>query len=295
VYYQTLLLKHPLSQFVSDPQDWREWRKAHLFSVCPDIQASRPDVSPAISQLVSRMINKRPQDRPDWEEVLTILSASGDSSPEPSPITDAVRIAINRQQETERARLAQQQLAEREAGKNELYQYSCKRLILEFDGVVEQFNSQFQHGKVTKQSLAPNSPRYSLPAGGSIAFSFFPRRESDLHIRGGRVLGGAYIAVANSISANVLLVCDGDDDLYGRWIGCFLRINALVDTRKIIGTRGIASSTVSPFGLKYADDFFTDIQWAERGTHVFDYELRTDIQQFLIDIFETALQGPVHS
>ena len=44
VYYQILTLKHPLSQFVSDAQDWREWRKAHLFSVCPDIRALRPDV-----------------------------------------------------------------------------------------------------------------------------------------------------------------------------------------------------------------------------------------------------------
>ena len=146
-----------------------------------------------------------------------------------------------------------------------------------------------------KQSLAPGSPRYSLPTGGHIDFSFFPRRESDLSIKGGRLIGGAYVAVEHNISANVLLVSDGSDDLYGRWIGCFLRINALVDPRKIIGTREMTQHTVAPFGLRYADDFFTDIQWAERGTHVFNYELRTDIQQFLIDVFETALQGPVHS
>ena len=95
VYYQILTLKHPLLQFVPDAHDWREWRRAHLFSVCPDIRKLRPDISTVIAQLASRMVNKRPQDRPSWEEVLTILSSSEDSPPQSDPIASAVEIAIN--------------------------------------------------------------------------------------------------------------------------------------------------------------------------------------------------------
>ena len=295
VYYQILTLKHPLLQFVSDAHDWREWRKAHLFSVCPDIRMLRPDVSTVIAQLASRMVNKRPQDRPDWEEVLTILSSSEDSRSQPNPIASAVEIAINRQQQLEAARLAEQQMAEKETRKNELYQYSCKQLTDAFDDVVEQFNSQYQHGKVTIHHVGPSGLRYVLPTGGHITFSFFPRRESDLRIKGGQLIGGGHIEVEHSISTNLLLVRDGDDDLYGRWIGCFLRISAIVDPRKIMGTRGITPRTVQPFGLEYEGDFYKDMQWAERGMHIFKYELRTDIQQFFIDILETALQGPVHN
>jgi len=295
VYYQILMLNHPLLQFVSDEHDWREWRKAHLFSVCPDIRKMRPDVTTTIAQLASRMVNKRPQDRPDWEEVLTILSSNEDSPVHPNPLTNALEIAINRQQELEVARLEEQQLAEKETRKNELYQYSCKQLTSIFDGVVEQFNIQYQHGKVKKYDVGPSDFRYILPTGGRITFSFFPRRETNLRIKGGLLIGGGCLEVENSISANILLVRDGDDDLYGRWIGCFLKISAIVDPRKIIGTRGISSRIVQPFGLRNENDFYNDIQWAERGIHIFDYELRTDIQQFFIDIIETSLQSSVHS
>ena len=197
---------------------------------------------------------------------------------------------INRQQQLEAARLAEQQSAEKEARKNELYRYSCKQLIDAFDNVVEQFNSQYQHGKITHHA-GPSGLRYVLPTGGHITFSFFPRHESDLRIKGGQLIGGGHIEVERNISANLLLVCDGDDDLYGRWIGCFLRIRGFVDPRKIIGRYGI---TTEPFGLKYQQDFYHHIEWAEHGLHSFKYELRTDMKQFFIDILETALQEPVH-
>ena len=38
VFYEILTLNHPLRQFVPDPNDWRDWQKAHLFSACPDIR-----------------------------------------------------------------------------------------------------------------------------------------------------------------------------------------------------------------------------------------------------------------
>jgi eukaryotic-like serine/threonine-protein kinase len=289
VYYQILTLKHPLLQFVSDPQDWREWRKAHLFSVCPDIRKQRQDISIAIAQLIARMVSKRPQDRPGWEEVLTILSSSEEPASQPIPINSAVEIAINRHQQLETTKLAEQQLAEKEARKNELYRYSCEQLTDIFDAIVEQFNLRYQYGMIMQQG--PLSHRYLLPNGGLIIFSFFPRHESDLKIKGGQLLGGGYIEVEHSISANVILVSDGDDDLYGRWIGCLLKLG-IVNPGKIVGTRGLSEQTVEPFGLKYKQDFYYDIQFAERGTHIFTYDLRTDIQQFLVDLLETALQGP---
>jgi eukaryotic-like serine/threonine-protein kinase len=292
VYYQILTLEHPLLKFVSDPQNWQDWRRTHLFSVCPDIRSQRPEVSSTLAQLLIRMVSKRPQDRPDWDEVLQILS-SNDAPPSPqNVVASAVEIALTRQQKLDATSLANQQVKEGEARKNELYQFSCSQLVHILDEVVEQFNRQYQKGQITQVRGRANSHRYNLPTGDSFEFSFFPRRESDIVIKGGNLIGGGYLAVDRNISANLILVRDGGDDLYGRWLACLLSISAGVDTRKVIGTLGLTTGTVQPFGLQFADDFFEHIQWAEQGMHIFNYDIRTDLKQFFIDVLEIALQGP---
>lgn len=288
VFYEILTLRHPLRQFIDDPNDWRGWREAHLFSVIPDIRKIRTDINLAIAQLTWRMVSKRPQDRPGWDEVISILSANDGPPPQPNAVAKAVEIAISHQQELEIKNLAAQQLTEKENRKNELYHYSCKQLINAFDSVVEQFNAQYQQKRIAKRSEGLNTYVYTMPNGGLITFTFFPRKETDIQIKGGQLIGGGYVEIENSVSANLLLVQDGEDDLYGRWIGCLLKLG-LGDPSKVVGSRGITRQTKVPFGLKYESDFYQDMRYAEHGIYIFNYELRTDIDTFLVDVLETGL------
>ncbi len=215
---------------------------------------------------------------------------------QPNVIANAVEIAMKRQAQLEAEALARKQASELQASKGELYQYSCQRLLQEFDRVVEQFNEGYQSGKIKAYGNAFSGRHYSLPTGGQIDFSFFPRRDSGIPLAGGQLIGGGYVEISRSASGNLLLVRDGDDDLYGRWLGCLLTVRVGVDPKKIIGSYGITSSTVQPFGLKREEDFYEHIPLADGHVmHIFNYDLRTDMKQLFVDLLETALQKATQS
>jgi eukaryotic-like serine/threonine-protein kinase len=107
VFYEILTLQHPLLPHVADPTDFLDWEKAHLYQPCPDVRTSRNDVPLSIAQLLSRMVSKRPDDRPYWDEVLNVLSQpSVVSGTTKNPtITAAVEAAVARKEQEKRKEL----------------------------------------------------------------------------------------------------------------------------------------------------------------------------------------------
>src|SRR2546423_878416 len=81
VFYQILALKHPLASKVTDLGNFLEWERVHLYENCPDVRTFRNELPVSISQLLSRMVNKRPSDRPHWDEVLAMLTKPGIDDP----------------------------------------------------------------------------------------------------------------------------------------------------------------------------------------------------------------------
>ncbi|MBZ5525642.1 MAG: serine/threonine protein kinase, partial [Acidobacteriia bacterium] len=107
LFYQITSLVHPFEKTTGNSNDWRIWEKAHLFEPCPDVRTVRSEVDIATAQLIQRMAAKRPQERPDWDEVLRVLT-----TPQPTviaaanqPITAAVEAALKKRQEQEKAAL----------------------------------------------------------------------------------------------------------------------------------------------------------------------------------------------
>src|SRR5207253_1913519 len=74
VFYQILTLRHPLLDNVKNPGNEMDWQNAHLFQQCPEVRSIRSEVPLSISQLLTRMVSKKPEQRPAWDEVLTILT-----------------------------------------------------------------------------------------------------------------------------------------------------------------------------------------------------------------------------
>jgi serine/threonine protein kinase len=286
VFYEILTLRHPLEQAVAEPRDWRAWRKAHLFADIPDPRQLRSDISLALSQLLARMIAKRPAERPAWDEVINILSSEEEVPVKSSRVSSIVEAALKLHQENQRKQLAAAEKAEREHRKIDFYRYSGEKLLESFEAIVEDFNSSFQHGRISRGGNRADVSTYMLPNGIEIICAFFPRPQTPVPFRSGRLIGGGYLGNQRSASANLLLVSYGDDDLYGQWKGCLVRFGGLA-TRRIIGTLGITENTIEPFGFLKADDFYNQMS-VINALGAFNYEIVDDVQQLFIDILETA-------
>src|SRR5579862_3401161 len=270
VYYDILTLKHPLANKVPDPNSHGDWQKAHLFCACPDVRDLRPEVPLAIAQLLSRMVAKRPDDRPPWDETLKILSQPeqpiGTSQ---VSVTAAVGAAVAKIQKEQEARLAAEQQQHEQKMEREIYGYSCRALLERFNPLVADFNQQFQHGQI-RVSQDAGTTIYDIPTGRSIQVSFFEPRKSGIRIRNGELIGGGWIGLPRGRSANLVLLKYGPDDLYGKWMVYEIGLMALANPNKLIGQFGITRDTVLPFGFR-SGDFYDQMQWAAGGMHVFTY------------------------
>jgi serine/threonine protein kinase len=289
VFYQVLTLKHPLWDKVKDHSSFLDWENAHLYQPCPDVRSIRSEVPLSIAQLLSRMVSKRADDRPGWDEVLKILSAPevGSAVSHPS-VAAAVEAAVARE-ERERTRQLEMEARQSETQKRMgRYGYSCESLLKRFKPLVDQFNERFQHGQITIQESSWGMA-YRIPRGNNINVSFFQPPEIGLKIREGIVTGGGWIGLQNGRSANLVLLQQGPDDLYGHWAVCEVSISALANTRKIIGRFGITEATVIPFGFKDAF-FYEQIQYTST-MHVFTYHFSHDAEAFFAALLLDAFAG----
>lgn len=291
VFYQVLTLKHPLATKVKDPSHWRDWERAHLYEQSADIRTDRPEVSAAVAQLIARMLAKRPDDRPGWDEVLSVLTNPVSEHPtdrRPS-VTAAVSAAVEAAVAKERKKQEEELQARNKADARErrlgLYRTVCTGLIQQFQRVIDQFNSEYQFGKV--QTATDVATIYTLPTGKSIAVHFFEPFETSIRVHGGEVIGGGWIGIITGRSANLVLVKASADDLYGRWVICEVDIMALANPAKLIGQFGITPQTVVPFGFNDAN-FYSQIGYAQGGLHVFTYLFSDDPVAFFAALLADA-------
>jgi serine/threonine protein kinase len=289
VFYQILMPEHPLLRHVSDPSNFLDWEKAHLYQQCPDVRSIRKDVPLSIAQLLSRMVSKRPGERPFWDEILNVLSQPDVGiSTKNSTVTAAVEAAVARNQELQKKELearAKQDDREKELG---LYRYACGSLLDQLNPVIEQFNQEYQHGKIKRRQDA-SITIYDIPLGQSIQVMFFePKR--GIRISRGEVIGGGWIGLANGRSSNLVLLKHGADDLYGRWVVCEIGFMALADPAKLVGKFGITRSTIIPFG--FADAYFYDqIQYATGTLHAFTYNFVDDVVGYFAALIHEACKS----
>jgi serine/threonine protein kinase len=286
VFYEMLTLKHPLLPHVKDPNNFLDWRAAHLYQPCPDVRTSRNDVPLSIAQLLSRMVGKRPGDRPYWDEVLNILSQPSPASPVKNPtITAAVEAAVARKEQEKKKELellAQQNKRETQL---DLYRYSHASLLAQLEPIVEQFNQEFQYGQITRAEEM-GTTFYRIPEGQSIQLSLFRPPDSPIRIRNGELIGGGWIGLSHGISANLVLMKHRADDLYGRWAICEIKVSGLIRPESLIGQFGITEHTVEPFGFK-AEYFYEQMQYVGIA-HVFNYIFSDDVTGFFAKLIEES-------
>lgn len=293
VFYEILTLKHPLLPHVKDPDNLLDWRAAHLYKQCPDIRSVRSEAPLSIAQLVSRMVSKRPGDRPHWDDVLKVLSqptAAGDAKTN-RDVTAAVEAAVARNSELQKKELDLR--ARQDAREDQLarYRYSHGELLGLLNPVVEQFNREFQHGQITRAEEL-GVIYYRIPHGVSIQVSVFQPPASPIRIRNGDLVGGGWMGLSQGISANLVLLKGGAaDDLYGRWSICEIKISGQTRPASLIGQFGITRNTVEPFGFK-AEYFYDQMQYVGMG-HIFNYFFYDDVAGYFAKLIrESCRLGP---
>ncbi len=288
IFYEILTLQHPLINAVIDPTHIESWRRAHLFETPQDIRSNRDDIPRPLAQLLSRMTAKRPSDRPSWDEVISVLSSSGENGEESEDLSQIVDKAIERREKVEKARLAEEQRRSVEQDVERLYEVAFEQLVARWDSIMESFNMEYQGNTITKRQSSPRSFEYVLPNAPTISVSLFSRREMDFQIRGRTLIGGGLVAVDQGVSANLLLLKDSVEDLYGGWTSCLIKLKPNVVPQSALShlTR---KPPLEPFGLQNETDFYEHIRWAGSGaTHIFSYEFRDDLESLFREVLYTA-------
>jgi len=288
IFYEILTLQHPLQSRVADPSHIEAWRKAHLFEPLEDIRSVRQDIPRPLAQILSRMVAKRATDRPEWDEIIAILSSAGVESESSADLVPIVEKAIAQKDKIERERLEEDRRRSAVKELEQLYQVAFEQLVARWDTIVDSFNAEFQGGTITKTQKSALGFDYILPNAPRIMVSIFPRQETDIKIAGGNLIGGGFVGIEGGASANILLIRESPDDIYGKWVACLVKLSDLADPQKSI-SRLSRPPRAEPFGFQSESDFLEHIRWASGGAmHIFTYELRTDLDQLFRDLLGIA-------
>lgn len=287
VFHEILTHRHPLPEPKGDVDPYVAWRDAHLYGVPSRVRDLRAEVPSGVSQLIGRMLGKRAQGRPAWNEVLDILARTGGNA-SGGTAEALVERALARHRQVEARKLADQKEAEVVLSREKLYETSFRTTVGVLDEVVDEFNSQFQSGRIEKQDFG-RELLYELPHAPNLEVALFNRRDTDIAVDGGTVAGGGLVSVRGGVSANLIwLTADGDP--YGRWLGCLVRPSPLVDGRAF-QRRGFTAPPVFPFGFQTESEYYEEIRWAGGGMHIFKYELWPELRKLFFEILDTAFKG----
>lgn len=285
VFFELLTLRHPLAETIPDDPGFEAWRDAHLFHPVPDARSVRQDLPLPLAQLLSRMTAKRPQDRPDWDEIIGVISSSADNEEE-LPTRQIVDRAVTRHHEIERQRLDEERQRDQSRNRARLYEASFREVLSRFDAIVAEFNAQFQGGEIRKREIGTDIA-YELPEAPTMSIRLFSRRETRRQISGGELIGGAAMSLQGGASANLLLLRDDPNDLYGRWIGCLVEVSAFVNPAVSLGRLSSTPPTV-PFGFLSEQDFYEHMVHAGGGMHIFTYDLWNEPARLFSKLIDTA-------
>ncbi len=309
LFYELLLLKHPLIDQMNDPFDLHEWRTTHLNRVCPNIREIRADIDQSVAEILFRMTAKRPANRPEWEEIVRVLNFEQPQivSPEVDPeILQAIRNQaeerVRKTQAEETSRLIEEETAERRRLEREDYSIAFQRLISQFDAIIEAINEHTPIDKIIISTDSSNQ-KYKMPNGRILSVSNFGMASS-----GARVLGGGLMSVEGGLSANLMLNGSRENIAEGTWNAVEVIIMPLFggDRLDLYRRAGIDDATIRYvefldhgetwrrdlpgfFGIRNRDLFFSKV-----GSGAVDvYQLSTrDLINTFNQIVKVALRMP---
>lgn len=284
VLYQATTLQYPY-RIPSQGSDFDAFRDMHLYEKARPLSELRSDIPAEFSQVVSRLMEKRYQDRfASWEEVKAALACAWDTSLRgKSPASGLITSLL---EETERAhdalRKSQLEEAQKKAEVVErvrLDGYQEEQLLARLQEVVAEFNRRSSLGIIAEQRRA-QALQFSLPFGGSLLISFF-HIDPPLHLRAGSVRFAAVVKDDIGAGFNYLLIRKDDSDLYGEWKAYRVSYSALTNRNRVPKRPPV-------FGFATPEEM-REIEMADMAMHIYALGIRGDVQEVFLELLRDAI------
>lgn len=247
VFYQLATLKHP---FDLKTDDARKWMEAHLFQPVEPPNKLNPAISPGLSQVILKMVEKSAANRAkDWQAVRSLMEMANKGTSVKNPLIAGMmkrRIEADAAAQSAKLQREKEQDAENEFCKLVVSQ-ARESIIRPLQQFFDEFNAQYADGKiqaVLSQSDVSLALSIKFPGGisGKIEFRALPesqcwrdqRVESYGEVFTKRVLavpklreqtiqGYGLVELAGGRGFNIVLV-ERKGELYGEW---FVLINSV--------------------------------------------------------------------
>jgi serine/threonine protein kinase len=248
VFYELASLSFP---YKVTKGDYEEWQNAHFFQNPVNVGKINSEISPVLSSLIMRMLEKDPKHRPkNWDDIKTYLEKENLPKTDNAELIDKVLIKRNEQKEQATKERLEREKREKEISEFKTiirYQYH-KDIINPIKEFVEEINKKSDGPKITfhiDDNSFLNTIEYSLSRIGIelnpiIEEDFFrdikvndfgqvfTRRELRIpQVDNRRVLAWGYIKADNGRGFNLILL-QNSDSIYGEWLLLFNRHSARV-------------------------------------------------------------------
>jgi eukaryotic-like serine/threonine-protein kinase len=278
------------------------FQRMHLTASTKPLHDLRPELPVGVAQVIAKLVEKRASDRFDsWTEVKEKWAMAWSSSGVELAEDSGAAMAILRGM-SDRHTESQRQLAEsarwhaESQERRELDEHQMRVLVDRFRAIIDKVNLGSSLGTITLDEIVPREPHsrgvpigpkptsafvFRIPGLGDVRLSFF-WIEPPLVLRSGSVRFAGVLEDSRLSGLNLLLVRRDANDLYGQWIACKVTENPQLRPEARTGR-------TQPFGFRDAREI-REIESADRATHIFEIEYRTEVQKEFGAVIDMALR-----
>jgi eukaryotic-like serine/threonine-protein kinase len=265
VLYEIAALNYPF-KLPNDLRDFAALQRMHLFEAAHPLQNLRSDLPAGFSHAVTKLMEKRAQDRfTTWREareaVRQAFASAGAVSSKPG-VSALVQVIgqLHDKQSRERLDAEAREAAARES--QEMDQYQADKLVEELKEAVATFNASSSLAKIEHFKRAHRED-FNLPYGGGPFMLNFFKVDPPLKLKRGTVRFAALVKDNEGGGLNFLLCRSDDVDLYGRWIPLRVTLNTFAKAHR-------ARNRPQPFGFDETE--MNNIAQADGGMHVYNLD-----------------------
>ncbi len=244
VFYELATLKYPYK--VMNEADVEQWRNAHLFSEPLNPHTANPNISPVITGVIMKMLEKSTNNRfKSWDEIEKYLGNDIDNKSEFSGVIEAMlKNRLAKDNSDNQKELEEKKQKKQEEDFCKLINYQFKKDILNpIEQFIENFNKLYPQGKVnvaySDRLYMSNRIKISLISGRSIEVVLEPIIERNFirkvqrnsffgelatvienqtpYLNKRKVVAWGGLYVDDKKGFNILLL-DKEGEIYGEWV-----------------------------------------------------------------------------
>lgn len=287
VLFQIASLQFPYD-IPSDPNASPDaFMRMHLLQQPKSLKALRPDLPTGFSHIISRLMEKRPQDRfPDWEEVKKALARvwkpdNATNSQLDGMIGSLVDTMGLRHETYTKQQLEEERLAIEKREREQLDRFQKDSLVRTLMEVVSEFNEQSSLVKITaREDKGTGRAFFTLPDGAGVIKLSFLSLDPPLNLKRGSVGFAAVVHDPVEPRLNFLLCRRSASDLYGEWLAC--EVNFVPVRRHRIRRE------YEPFGFEDEQEL-REIEVSDRAMHIYTFKLRDDIKIAFLEVIHNSI------